>query len=238
MAVETPMPKANGLKTVVDTIIAPQAAFASIRTAPTWGWALVVSIILFAIGSYLISPITFHVISTHPETTFGPQWNTYTPDQQQRMLSFTEKITSFNWLFVIVAVPFFSFIGAVVMLIFNALGRGEGTLGKYWAAACNISVAGGLGAVANAIIALARGADSFTTVASLQAAIPNLGWAVPGAGTKLAAALGAITPFTLWTTGLTIAAMLIIGRVPRLQAWLCGSLSIAIAVILAAAFVK
>jgi len=52
MGVESPA-KANGLKTAIDTIIAPKEAFEAIRNAPTWFWALAISIVITMIGGYL-----------------------------------------------------------------------------------------------------------------------------------------------------------------------------------------
>ena len=56
--VETP--KANGLKTALDTIIAPKEAFETLRVAPTWGWAFALTLVLYAIGTYLLTPALVH----------------------------------------------------------------------------------------------------------------------------------------------------------------------------------
>ncbi|HEU5479666.1 MAG TPA: hypothetical protein VFU90_07515, partial [Candidatus Tumulicola sp.] len=53
-------PKANGLKTALDTIISPKEAFEQLRVAPTWGWALLLTIVLYAFASYLLTPAIVH----------------------------------------------------------------------------------------------------------------------------------------------------------------------------------
>ena len=86
----------------------------------------------------------------------------------------------------------------------------------------HIAVVGaGLSSIVNAIVVMMRGADSFGNMQAVQAAIPSLAMIVPATG-KLAIFFATFTPFTIWATGLSIAAMLIIGRVPKLQAWLAG----------------
>ena len=43
--------RANGLKTALDMIIAPKEAFEQLRVAPTWGWALLILLVLYAVAS-------------------------------------------------------------------------------------------------------------------------------------------------------------------------------------------
>jgi hypothetical protein len=237
MAVDTP--KANGLKTIVDTIVAPKEAFESIRIAPTWGWALLITIVLVLLSSYLTTPASIHgAVADWPNTVAkSPQLAGATPEQQQAGLAMAQKIVSFVWIFVPVFVMIGILISTIVMLIFNALGRGEGTFAKYWAAQCNISVAYALGSVVLAVIVLLRGADSFNTAQSVQEALPNLGILVPGTG-KLHSFLSVFTPFSIWAAALSIAALALIGRVPRVQAWLGGSLTLVLQGLIAAAFVR
>lgn len=223
MAVDTP--KANGLKTVIDTIVAPKDAFDAIRVAPTWGWALLIAMILGAGASYLMTPAFVHA---YPGTfaqlvATDPRLAGATPDQQQAALTFGEKTLSFAWVFVIFGVAVGALVAAVVMLVFDKIGHGEGSFSRYWAAACNVGVpAFGIGSLVAAIIVLARGPDSFATMQSVQTAVPSLAMVVPGAGTKLAAFLGTLTPFTLWGLGLNVVAMRVIGRVGAVPAWLAA----------------
>lgn len=241
MAVDSTAPRANGLKTLFDTIVAPKEAFESIRIIPTWGWALLVAIVLTAIGTYLITPAIQHAVAASwpQQVAANPKLAQMTAEQQQSYLAISQKFISFTWIFVIVGVPIICLIEAVVMLIFNALGRGQGTFGKYWAASCNIAVVGaGISSVVNAIVVTLRGAESFNSPQSVQQAIPSLAMIVPNTGVKVTAFLASVTPFTIWATALSIAAMLIIGRVGKVQAWLAGIIMFIIPALLAVAGAK
>lgn len=239
MAVDTP--KANGFKTVVDTIVAPKEAFESIRVAPTWGWALLISIVLVATGSYLITPALVHAypgtfaqqLATDPRLSGMPQ------DQQQAVLALTLKGLSFAWIFGIIVVPISALVAAAIMLIFDKIGHGQGSFGRYWAAACNVSIpVFALGSVIGAVIILLRGADSFSTEQAVQQAVPSLAMLAPGAGVKLTAFLAAITPFALWGVGLNVVAMRTIGRVGAVPTWLAAIAILLIPALFAAAGAK
>lgn len=224
MAADVQATRANGLKTAWDTIVAPKEAFEAIRVVPTWGWALAIAIVLTIIGNFLLMPAIQHSIAAAwPQTVAqSPQLSQMSPEQQQSTLNFTLKIASFSWIFSLFVVPIICLIEAVVMLVFDKLGRGEGSFGKYFAVSCNVAIVGaGIGYIVSGVVAMARGADSFNTQASIQQTAPSLNMFVHASG-KLGAFFSTFTPFTLWATGLTIAAMLIVGRVPKLQAWLAG----------------
>ncbi|MEO9264011.1 MAG: YIP1 family protein [Candidatus Baltobacteraceae bacterium] len=242
MAVDpTPAPSANGLKTLIDTIVSPKEAFESIRTFPTWGLALAITIVLSALGSYLMIPAFQHAFtSSWPEMLAkDPRLAQMSADQQQSFVSMNLKIFNFAWLFSIVAVPVYCLIEAVVMLIFNAIGRGDGTFGKFFAASCNIAVpAAGLSTIVAALIVTLRGAQSFESIPAVQSAMPSLALLAPAGNAKLTAFFTAINPFTIWAVALSIAAMLIVGRVPKLQAWLAGIVMFLIPALLAVAGAK
>jgi Yip1 domain len=236
MAVDT-SPKPNGLKVALDTIVAPREAFESIRIAPTWGWAFLIVLVLTLATSYIVTPAVVHGLqSDWPNTVAkNPALSGLSADEQQTRLAVSVKIASFVWVFTPLFVLFGLVIGTVIMVIFNALGRGDGSFGKYWAAQCNIALTNTVGAIVLTAIVFARGADSFTTAASVQEAMPNLGMLVPGVG-KLHAFFATFTPFTLWGAALVIVALMVIGRVPRVQAWLAGILAFILPGAIAVAF--
>jgi hypothetical protein len=223
MAVDTPKP--NGLKTVVDTIVAPKEAFDAIRTAPTWGWALLITIVLAAGSSYLITPALVHAYpgTFAQQAASDPRIASMSQEQQQAVEAFGEKALSFGWIFVIFGVAIAALVAAVVMLVFDKISHGEGSFSRYWAAACNVGVpALGIGGIVASIIVLLRGAESFANVQAVQAAVPSVAMVAPGAGTKLTAFLATLTPFTLWGLVLNVVAMRVIGRVGMVPAWLAG----------------
>ena len=160
-------------------------------------------------------------------------------EQQQQVMAMQEKGISFSWIFVMLGVPFGALISAVIMLVFDKIGRGDGSFGKYWAAACNIAlVTSGLGSLVLAVIVLARGAASFDTMQSVQQALPTLALLVPASSVKLSAFLGAVSPFSLWAVFLTATAVSTIGRANKTSAWLAGITLLLVPALIAAAFAK
>lgn len=235
----TAPPSANAFKTIVDTIVAPSEAFQAIRSNPTWGWALTIAILLAAISAFLMVPAFLHAtISGYPAMIAqNPQLAQMTPAQQQMGLTMSEKFLPFSWVFVIFGIAISVLVSAAIMTLFNALGKGEGSFAKYWAAAANIAVPiAGLGSVITLVIVLARGVSSFSSMVSVQAAMPSLALLAPGASTKLMAFLVAFTPFSIWGAALVVIAMLTIGRVPKMQAWLAGIIMLLIGPLFALAF--
>lgn len=235
------MAKASPFKAIIDIVIAPKEALEQLRLSPTWGWALALTLVLASAGSYLMTPALLHAFETGWPAMVAktPTLAALSADQQQAQLAFLEKVYHFAWLATLFTLPIGILIQTLVMTIFNKIGRGEGTFGRFWAVACNIAVPTvGLGSIVGAIVVIMHGAENFNTMQSLQGAIPSLAMLAPGAGPKVVGALGAIQPFSLWAAGLATAAMLIVGRVPRIHAWLSGATLLLLPAILAFAFAR
>jgi Yip1 domain len=214
--------KPNGLKVVIDTIVAPKAAFESIRDAPTWAWALAIAILVGTASAYLISPAIQHAYAGSLTQQFDndPHLATLTSEQRQQMLASGLKMVSLSWIVLVANVPLGALLAAVALLLFDKIGGGTGRFASYWAAACNIAVPSfALGSAAKAAIVLLRGVDSFTATSDLQRVIPSLAMLVPGANVKLAIVLSAMTPFAIWGLGLNALALRVIGGVRPIAAW-------------------
>jgi hypothetical protein len=215
----------NGLKTALDTIVAPKDAFERLRTTPTWGWAFLLALILYAAAAFLMEPAVMHATQTDwPNTVAAnPRLAQLTAQEQQHYLDFILKIIAFNWLFAIVILPIVVFMQTIVMLVFKAIGRGSASFGSLWAASSNITLVSlGLGAIVTALLVALRGSDSFERALDVQTAMPSLALLAPGAPLKLHAFLAAFTPFSLWGCFLIATAMLVTARVPRAIAWTTG----------------
>lgn len=231
----------NAFKTIVDTIVAPSEAFQAIRTAPTWGWALAIAVVLAAVGSFLMIPALQHaMVAGYPAMiAHNPQLGQMSAAQQQTAMGFSVNILRFSWIFVVFGVVIAVLVSAAIMTLFNAIAHGEGSFGKYWAAASNISViAAGLATIVTVVIVLVRGVTSFDSMQSVQGAMPSLALLAPSAGVKLSAFLLAFTPFSIWAAILTVIAMLTIGRVAKLPAWLAGIVILVIGPLFALAFAR
>jgi hypothetical protein len=222
MAIDSPeTPKANGLKTAIDIVIAPKEAFESIRVAPTWGWAYLIAIVLVAIGSFLTLPAVEHAIPGDiiKSAATNPQLAQMTPDQLQQV---GQKYASFAPFFAIsgpFAIMIFALLIAVIMLAFNAIGKGSGGFKTLFASSINIGIIYGLGQVVGGVVVLLRGADSFASVSEVQQAIPSLALLAQGSDVKLHAFLSTLNPFAIWSVVLTALAMTVVARVPRTIAW-------------------
>ncbi|HTX56310.1 MAG TPA: hypothetical protein VMD47_04325 [Candidatus Acidoferrales bacterium] len=231
----------NGLKTALDTIVAPKAAFESIRVAPTWGLAFVIALAVSTLAAYLITPALVHAYPgtfAHQVAT-DPRLSGMSADQQHMVMQFGEKGLGFAWVFGIISTPVVIFFAALVMLIFDKIGHGDGSLMKYWAASSNIAIVGlALAGIIGALIIMLRGAGSFDTEQAVQQAGLSLAMFVPSSQIKLVAFLSAMTPFSLWTLGLNVAAMRIVGKVGAVSAWLAGLVILLAPAIVAASAAK
>lgn len=228
----TEKPRANGLKTVVDVVVAPKEAFEQLRVAPTWGWALLILLVLYAVGSWLVTPAALHATQAEwPHTVASnPRIAQMTPAEQQHALAFTLNIIHYVWLFSPIIAILALVVQFVVMLIFKAIGRGSASAATIWAAAVNIQVPTlAINSLVTAAIVMLRGPDTFNSSQDIQSAMPSLAMLVDPAAVKLHAFLAAFNPFTLWGAGLVIAAMAVSARMSRGWAWATGIVWLVIA---------
>ena len=239
MAVESTV-KPNGLKTAWDTIVAPKEALMSLSVAPTWGWAFLIVAVVGMIALYLTVPASIHAMTADwpNQVAKSPQLSAMSPEQQQAGLAMGTKFASFTWVISPLIYAIAALISTVILLIFNAIGRGSGTFGKYWAAQWNISLVAALGALILAIVVIVRGPESFNSPLQVQTALPSLAFFVPASSVKLHAFLAVFTPFGIWVAGLEIAALRIIGKVGPVPAWIGGSLTLVFSALVAAVFAR
>ncbi|MBV8581545.1 MAG: YIP1 family protein [Candidatus Eremiobacteraeota bacterium] len=215
-----------GLSNVVDIIIAPNAAFARLREVPTWGWAFLVVTLLGIAGGLMVGPAVVHAlqISLPAQLASNPGIMKLPADQRQQQIDgivkFSTMIAQFSWVFVPIGVLLVGLIQGLIMLIFNAAAKGDGSFKKYFALSVTVGIVGyGLGSLATGIIVLLRGSNSFETSAAIQGVLPSLALLAPGASKVLSGFLGAVNVFTIWATVLTAYGMTTIGRVSRAPAW-------------------
>ena len=215
--------KANGLKTALDVIIAPKEAFESISVHPTWGWAIVIAIVLTIAGGFLMGPSMSHAMMGDfaKQAATNPGIAQMTDDQRQKFAN----LAPFFTLASIFILPFFMLINALIMLACNAIGKGAGGFGKLWAATVNIGIIYGIFQIVLAIVTIARGPDSFPTSPSIQQAL-SLAALMPDGNPKLVALMAAINPFYLWSVVLTAMAMTTIAKVGKGPAWIAGILTL------------
>jgi hypothetical protein len=220
-----PTSNADGLKTALDIVVAPRDALERLRTSATWGWALLIVIVVYALATWAMGPALVHATQADWPNVLAknPQMAVESPSQQATHLALTLKIVGFSWVITPVIVLFGVFLQALIMAICNMAGRGTAPFRRLWAVAVNIAIPLiAINGVVVTIIVVVRGSQTFDSPVALQTVMPSLGYLVPMSSLKLHTFLTFFNPFTLWGTGLIIAAMTIVAGVSRLWAWLTG----------------
>jgi hypothetical protein len=215
----------DGLRTALDIVVAPKDALQRLRDRPTWGWALLIVVVLYALASWAMAPALVHATQADWPNVVAKnaQLAAESPSQQQTHLALTLKIVGLSWIATPLIVLFGVFLQALILTICNMAGRGTAPFRKLWALAVNIAIPLiALNTIVTAIIVLVRGPQAFDSALALQTVMPSLGYLVPATSLKLHTFLTFINPFTLWGTGLIVAGMAIVAGVSRAWAWSTG----------------
>jgi hypothetical protein len=211
-----------GLQTAFDIAIAPRAALGALRETPTWGWAFAITALLGMIAALAIGPVVGHTLERELPAQLGsaPQVAQLPGDQREALITQQISIAQTIARFSFIAVPFGLAAGcalqALIMLLANALGKGDGTFKKFWALAVNAGIVGtGLASIALTAIVLLLGADSFGSAVEVANAVPSLGTFVPPGAKAAAAFLGVINVFAIWNAVLLATGMAVVARLRR-----------------------
>jgi hypothetical protein len=227
VALDTTEPlKANGLKTAIDTVIAPSEAFQSIRLVPTWGWAAIIASALMIAGYVMQLPAAHHAAigTTQHMVATSPFFAGMTDAQKQKVIAQSANPPAYQTVIGIIGTIVTLFIAAVLNAFFlylgNAAGRGTAGFSRYWAGSMNVAIPSfGLSYVVLGCIAIALGPDHFATSADLFRAIPGLGMILRPAG-LFGGFLTAINVFTVWGLVLNVLLMRLTGEVRGAMAWI------------------
>jgi hypothetical protein len=222
-------------------VVAPRAAFAALREQPVWLWAFIVTSVLGAIGSVLIIPASEHVATTtfaHLAQT-DPNVASLPPERQKSMLAISIGVQHFVWLMYPIIVMFAALIGTLVMLIVNAIGKGDGGFRKLFAVAMNVAFINlGFGYLLIGCLTYLRGPDSFATARDIASVIPSLGWLVPAESIKLGTFLSSFTPLSLWSMALFAIGMQTTAHIKSAAAWTGAILLLVLPALMGAAFAR
>jgi hypothetical protein len=220
-------PKVNGLKTVLDIIVAPKDAFESLRANPVWGWALLLTLILMIVGYFLEQPASQHASygSMQHALATSPLYASLSDEQKARILARVAHPPAYQAALsvggIVIGLFIATLLNAVILLAGSALGRGTGDFRHLFAGSVNVAVPSlGLFYLVLGIICRVLGADHFATVADISRAVPSLALFAPGATGRLGIFLGGIQIFSLWGCGLNILMMRILAGVRNSLAWL------------------
>lgn len=220
-------PKVNGLKTVLDIIIAPKDAFESLRMNPVWGWALLVTLVLMIVGYFLEQPASQHATygSMQHALATGALYASLSDEQKQRILARVAHPPAYQAVLsvggIVIGLFVATLLNAVILLAGSTMARGTGDFRHLFAGSMNVAVPSlGLFYLVLGIICRALGADHFATVADINRAVPSLALLAPGATGRLGIFLGGIQIFSIWGCGLNILMMRILAGVRNALAWL------------------
>lgn len=214
--------KANGLSTVINTIAAPGEAFQTLGEAPTWGWALIVVLVLLVGGLVLQGPALRHaaVTTTQHMLATNTTMASLPDDKKAQMLARAGGTSPWTYVFPIVGVFVAVLLNTIVMLIGNALGGGKTGFKHLWAGSMNIAVPTiGIGTVVLGVITMLRGPDSFGNSFDIARAMPGLAMLVPHANMVVGGALSAISIFTIWGVFLNATMLRVMARTSAGVAW-------------------
>ncbi|HEY8298609.1 MAG TPA: YIP1 family protein [Candidatus Baltobacteraceae bacterium] len=214
--------KANGLATALNVIASPKEAFETLRDIPMWGWAFIIAIVLGLIGMLLEGPASRHAsvaFLAHMQQT-NPTFAAMSDAVKQKQLHDAANPPAWQQIFgfvtLICVTLITALLNAVLLLIGNAIGRGQADFKRLWCASMNIAVPTiGIAAVVLGLITLLRGADSFNSIGDLAHALPGLGMLAPGITGLLGGFLSAITIFSIWGLFLNAGALQIIARTSK-----------------------
>lgn len=207
--------KANGLSTVGNVFTAPGEAFETLRIAPTWGWAVALAIVLMCAGAFLQGPAARHagVAQVQHMIATNPMYASVSDAQKQQIVERAGKPSIFVYAGVIVTLFIAVLLNTVILLIGNAVGRGQADFKRLWCGSMNIAVPTlGVGAVVLGIIVAMRGPDAFSNAFQIAQAVPSLGMLAPASNPVLATFLSAVSVFTLWGFFLNAAMLRVMGK--------------------------
>ena len=184
-------------------------------------------------GQHLVTSIFAQLAQTNPQIA------QLSPDQRDNMINLQLTIQHFTWLFYPVMLLLATAVSALVMLVVNAISGGDGNFKRFFALAMNVAILSwGLAYFLVGLLSYLRGPDAFTSAKDLYNVMPTLGWLAPTASPKLAALLGSIGPFAIWSLILLSLGMQQVARIKAVWAWI-GSLVIVFgSALFAAAFAR
>jgi hypothetical protein len=226
MGLATPeAPTGSGLKTAIDIVIAPKDAFEALRAAPTWGWALVVALVLMLAGYFLQQPAVrhaslgtlTHAIATNPLYALSDEQKSQALERVAHPPAYQ---TAFGLISPVLVLFVSTSLNAIILLAGNAAAHGNADFKRLFAGSMNIAIpAIGLYSVTLGVICHILGADHFAIMSDVLQVTPSLALLAPGATGKLATFLAGIHIFTLWGFALNVAMMRISAGVRNALSW-------------------
>jgi hypothetical protein len=215
----------SGLLTAIDVIIAPKAAFAQIAAAPTWAWALLLTVAVSVIYSFVTLPAAQHVVdaSVPQILAHNPRIAALPPADQQKQITaivgFYHFFVKLNWIVQPITIVITTLLQTVLLLVINIAAKGKANFRKLWSLAVNITVVGyGVTLLVMMLVIALRGPDAFDSLASITNTIPGLALLVPSDAAVLGAFLGPFNITNIWASVLFVIGMRTVSGVKTVPA--------------------
>ena len=236
----------SAFSTLAATLIAPEEAFAAIRERPQWRWALVVTIVLGALGWALVTPASRHVLEVMSAAQLAndPHIASLPPAQAaaetKRLAAMAASVASYSWLLEVFIVPIMILFEAAILLGVRTLSGGTATFAQLFSLTAHVQFIGtGIGTlIVGIVVALHPSAAAYQSQTAFVNAIPTAAWLAPGAGAKVLAFLTAFTPFSIWATVILALGLVAVAAFRRTLAWTTAIALLVLSGAWAAAFAR
>jgi len=213
------------LTVLADTVVQPAAAFSIIKGRPRWGIAFVVLLLLTLAGALLGGPAQHNadVSVLQKQFTTTTDYASYTQSGREALVAdaahppFWHDLGTGGIAFVVGLVA--ALLSAFALWLTSLFLRHSAPFKTFFAATVHVAIVStALSAVCSGVVTLIVGASQFTSYEQIDRAMPSLAMLVPNAKDWLSVALGAVTPFALWTAALQGVALFVIAATTKKQA--------------------
>ncbi len=214
---------------VVDVIVAPKSAFEAIAAQPRWLVAYVVVCALGMAGAVLQIPVAEHVglATLDQRAAHDPSLASASPQTLQNVKNYTILIQHVVWAFYPVVAIIGISLAALLLLLGNAIGRGQGSFAKFFSLAANIAIINfGIYYLLLGVLCAVHSPDAFHTQSDVVRLVPSPAWLVPDASPKVTVLLEEFNPFALWSFALLGLGLQTVGKVSTAVAF-CAAAVIA-----------
>jgi hypothetical protein len=235
----------SAFSTLAATLIAPEEAFAAIRERPQWGWAIAVTIVLAAAGSWLGTPALRHMIATSymAQLASDPRIASLPPEraaaEMQKLVGAAVGFANFTWLFSIVVVPIVILVEAAILFSVGSVVGSTAGFAQLFSLAAHVQfIAMGIGSIVLGAVVALHSPDAYRTQSDFISSIPTAAWLVPNAPARLTTFLSTISPFSIWATVILALGLTAVSAFRRGTAWITASALLFAGASWAAAFAR
>lgn len=219
------------LTVVSDTIVQPLAAFQIVKNRARWGTAFGILLLLTLVGAMLGGPAQHNADVSVLRQQFASttDYASYTQSGRDALAAETAHPPFWHDLatggIALAAGMVAVLVAAFALWSVSLLLKHGRSFKAFFAAMVHVAIVGtALSAICSGVVTFVAGASNFTSYEGIDRAMPSLALLAPNAKGWPAIALGAVTPFALWSAALQAAAIFVIAATSKKQAIAVGCL--------------